>query len=244
MVTLLSLTLALISMHHSMRGDLVNASWFILYSVLLDKLDGTLARLLGAQSQMGLQLDSFADFAAFGLAPGFLLTASVVGPPGTLTEAGFARDALNFNFVHLLALAYIFGCVLRLARFNVVDSEAFDTLFRGVPSTHAGGLASSGVLVGIGYDPNIFYNQPEILGAGLAVLGVLMVSPLHLPKLGATSSTFWKLFTLVNVLGAYICISMRTFPEYILFIGVAYLIFGAFVGARQYATWLEETSEA
>jgi len=216
MVTLLSLTLALISIH---------------------KLDGTLARLLGAQSQMGLQLDSFADFTAFGLAPGFLLTAAVVGP------AGITQDSLNFGFVHLLALAYIFGCVLRLARFNVMDSTAFDTLFRGVPSTHAGGLAASGVLVALGYDPNIFYDQPEILGAGLGILGVLMVSPLHLPKLGATSSTFWKFFTLVNVLGAYICISLRIFPEYILFIGIAYLIFGAFVGARKYAAWLEETSE-
>ena len=226
-----------------MRGDLVNASWFILYSVLLDKLDGTLARLLGAQSEMGLQLDSFADFAAFGLAPGFLLTAAVVGSPGMGGESLASQETLNFDYVHLLALTYIFGCVLRLARFNVMDSQAFDTLFRGVPSTHAGGLASSSVLVGVGYDPNMFYNSPELLGAILAVLGILMVTPLHLPKLGATSSTFWKLFTLANVLFAYVCISLRTFPEYILFIGTAYLVFGALVGGRQYAAWREKTGE-
>jgi CDP-diacylglycerol--serine O-phosphatidyltransferase len=241
MVTLLSLTLGLISIHHSMRGDLVNASWFILYSVLLDKLDGTLARLLGAQSEMGLQLDSFADFASFGLAPGFLLTAAVVGPlPIDIT----ADSHLNFGFIHLCALFYIFCCVLRLARFNVMDSEAFDTLFRGVPSTHAGGLVSSGVLVAVSYDPKIFYDQPELLGAYLLILGILMVTPLHLPKLGTTSSMFWKMCTLVNVLGAYVCISFRIFPEYILFIGTAYLIFGSIIGARKYAAWLEETSKA
>ena len=44
----------------------------ILWGVLLDKLDGTFARLLNASSAFGAQLDSFADFVSFGMAPAAL----------------------------------------------------------------------------------------------------------------------------------------------------------------------------
>jgi CDP-diacylglycerol--serine O-phosphatidyltransferase len=49
------------------------AANFILFCVLLDKLDGFAARLLNASSEFGAQLDSMADLIAFGVAPGFLL---------------------------------------------------------------------------------------------------------------------------------------------------------------------------
>ena len=47
-------------------------AWWIMYCCLLDKLDGTAARLLKAQTRFGVQADSAADFMAFGIAPAHL----------------------------------------------------------------------------------------------------------------------------------------------------------------------------
>ena len=70
--TAFSLVLGLASIVNSMHGNLEMAAWMILWGVLLDKLDGTFARLLNASSPFGAQLDSFADFVSFGMAPAAL----------------------------------------------------------------------------------------------------------------------------------------------------------------------------
>ena len=49
------------------------AAWWIMYCCLLDKLDGTAARLLKAQTRFGVQADSAADLLAFGIAPLFIV---------------------------------------------------------------------------------------------------------------------------------------------------------------------------
>ena len=54
-------------------GQFQLASWLVLWGVLLDKLDGTAARLCHATSEFGVQYDSFADFVVFGLAPAAIL---------------------------------------------------------------------------------------------------------------------------------------------------------------------------
>ena len=231
-VTLLSLTLGLVSIHHAMRGDLVEASWFILYSVLLDKLDGTLARLLGAQSRMGVELDSFADFIAFGLAPAFLL-ACFRGP-------GEEIPPIRADLVP--ALIYVVGCVLRLARYNVIDSDTFPGLFRGVPSTLSGGLVGSAVLVAIQYGMPTATIRPA-LGLVLGLLGLLMVGPIYLPKIGTARSPFWKGMTVLNLILAYSFVIVRAFPEYLLALPISYLIAGSFVGAR-HARELKESQAA
>ena len=49
-----------------------SACWFVLGSLLLDALDGRVARMTGSFSDLGAQLDSFADAITFGVAPGLL----------------------------------------------------------------------------------------------------------------------------------------------------------------------------
>jgi len=225
LITLLSLTLGLISMYYSIRGEYVDASWFILYSVLLDKLDGTMARLLDAQSEMGLQLDSFADFTAFGLAPAFVLF-------GVMAQQSGGNPELTM--LHSLGLIYIIGCVLRLARFNAYTEAMPSHIFQGIPSTHAGGLLASGLLVAMkhGYQP---VDTPEYLAVYLCVLGVLMVSPIYLPKVGAAKSSLWKWVTIVNVTAAYTLIVARQLEEYLFALAFLYLVIGIWVGQRKFA---------
>ncbi len=226
LITLLSLTLGLLAIHFALHGDPEEAAWFILYSVLLDKLDGALARFLNAQSDMGVQLDSFADFIAFGIAPGCLLY-------GVLSNinAGDSFQA-NFDWIYLTALVYVFGCVLRLARFNIVEEESLPGFFQGLPSTQAGGIIAGFFLVIDAHGVNL-QTTSNGLGIMLVVVGLLMVSPIYIPKFGNTRTAFWKWFQISNVAIFYTLVGFREFPEYLLFIGVAYLFTGAYIGAQR-----------
>ena len=68
-VTSASLVVGLLVMVAAMDGRFEAAGWLMVMCVLLDKLDGTTARLLGATSKFGVQLDSLADLVVFGVAP-------------------------------------------------------------------------------------------------------------------------------------------------------------------------------
>ena len=68
----------------------VLAAWMVCWGVLLDKLDGTSARLMKATSAFGVQFDSFADFVAFGIAPGHAEIWATLRTP-----ADAAMDALR-----------------------------------------------------------------------------------------------------------------------------------------------------
>src|SRR6478736_4947168 len=57
---------------YAMRGDVAVAAPFIGIAVVLDMLDGRIARMTGTNSEFGLQLDSLADVISFGLAPAVL----------------------------------------------------------------------------------------------------------------------------------------------------------------------------
>ena len=72
-ITASSMLMGLASIYLAAREDFVMAAWLILWGVLLDKLDGTMARLLDACSEFGVQFDSFADFVVFGIAPASLI---------------------------------------------------------------------------------------------------------------------------------------------------------------------------
>jgi len=226
LITLFSLTLGLLAIHFALHGNPEEAAWFILYSVLLDKLDGALARYLNAQSDMGVQLDSFADFVAFGIAPGCLLYGELYNPQ---TGASFTS---SFEWIHLTALVYIFGCVLRLARFNIVEEESLPGFFQGLPSTQAGGIIAGFVLVAHAHNIDM-QGAMNPLGIMLVVVGFLMVSPIYVPKFGNTRTAFWKWFQISNVAIFYTLVGLREFPEYLLFIGVAYLFTGVYIGAQR-----------
>jgi len=55
------------------------AAWMIIYAVLTDRLDGLVARAVKGTSELGAQLDSFADFLNFGVAPAYLVLTYLSG---------------------------------------------------------------------------------------------------------------------------------------------------------------------
>src|SRR4051812_10467102 len=79
---------------YAMRGDFDTAAPFIGFAVVLDMLDGRIARLTGTSSAFGVEFDSLADVISFGVAPAMLSFAWALQPLGRLGWAcGGARAA-------------------------------------------------------------------------------------------------------------------------------------------------------
>lgn len=150
---------------------------------LIDFLDGFVARLLNATSEIGKQLDSLSDVVSFGVAPGVILY--------QLLRLSFAKEenGLDTSIVFLLP-AFMVSCsaAYRLAKFNIDQSQAYN--FRGVPTPAVGLLVASFPLIihfnadrfGIG---SIFINKWFLYGV-IIVLSVLMLSNLRMMGLKFT----------------------------------------------------------
>ena len=83
--TTASLFAGFLSITMAFAGNFDDAAWAILFSALMDGLDGKVARLTGSASQFGVEYDSLADAIAFGVAPGVLAWA--LRPPFSLPHA-------------------------------------------------------------------------------------------------------------------------------------------------------------
>ena len=116
------------------------ASVFIACAAVIDFLDGFVARLLKASSEMGKQLDSLADVVSFGVAPGLIIY--------QFLRLCFAQqeDGLDTSILWLLP-AFIIPCTgaYRLARFNIDTEQSHG--FKGVPIPAAGLLIAAFPLI-------------------------------------------------------------------------------------------------
>src|SRR5215470_14900689 len=81
LITASSMIFGLVSLWAATHGDVPLAAWMIIYAVLTDRLDGLVARAVKGTSELGMQLDSFADFMNFGIAPAFLVLSYLSGRP-------------------------------------------------------------------------------------------------------------------------------------------------------------------
>jgi CDP-diacylglycerol---serine O-phosphatidyltransferase len=146
-------------------------SIFIGIAAIVDFLDGFIARLFNATSEMGKQLDSLADVVSFGVAPGIILY--------QLLRISFIKeeDGLDVTLWALLpALIFPAAAAWRLARFNIESSA--DGNFRGVPSPAAGLVVASLPLI-LFYDyfnVNVYLVNKWVLYTIILVLSYLMVS--------------------------------------------------------------------
>ncbi|HKB44031.1 MAG TPA: CDP-alcohol phosphatidyltransferase family protein [Chitinophagaceae bacterium] len=172
------------------------ASLFIGLAALVDFLDGFIARLFKASSEIGKQLDSLADLVSFGVAPGMIIY--------QFLRLSFSQqeDGLDVSMLWLIpALLLPCAAAYRLARFNLDSSQAFS--FKGLPVPAVGILVAS--------LPLIYWNVNEawviklllnkwFLYAFILLLSYLMVS--NLPML----SLKFKDFSVKNNLPKYILV--------------------------------------
>src|SRR5512147_2139912 len=117
---------------YAMRGEFETAAPFIGYSVVLDMLDGRIARLTGTASDFGVEFDSLADVISFGIAPAILSFSWGLQPLGRL---GWAAGFL-----------FVSAAAMRLARFNIQTGGGGDKrYFVGMPSPAAAAVPASTV---------------------------------------------------------------------------------------------------
>ena len=103
-----------LSTHYNIPERLTVAAYFIFAAAVVDFLDGFVARLLNATSEMGKQLDSLSDVVSFGVAPSMILY--------QLLRTSFIKEetGLETSVISLFP-AFIVACAgaYRLARFKI-----------------------------------------------------------------------------------------------------------------------------
>jgi len=147
----------------AMRGDFELAAPFIGFAILLDMLDGRIARLTGATSDFGIEFDSLADVISFGVAPSILAFAWGLHPLGRL---GWAA-----------AFIFAAAAAVRLARFNIQAGSVDKRYFVGMPSPAAAAVPAATVFA----YPLGFHTYTEALPAlGIVIVpALLMVSTIR-----------------------------------------------------------------
>jgi CDP-diacylglycerol---serine O-phosphatidyltransferase len=164
------------------------SSIFIILSAVIDFLDGFVARIFKATSEIGKQLDSLADVVSFGVAPSLILY--------QFLRMSFIREQEGIETSVLwLVPAFIFACAgaYRLARFNIDKSQ--NSGFKGIPIPAAGLVVASIPLIYWYNNSDFIFNllsNKWILYFIILLLSYLMVT--NLPMM----SLKFKDFTLKN----------------------------------------------
>jgi CDP-diacylglycerol--serine O-phosphatidyltransferase len=148
------------------------AAIMVIVAMLLDGLDGRVARALNAQSEFGKELDSLSDVISFGVAPAFIMYVT-------------AFKEINPAAAWIVTAAFPICGALRLARFNVV--AGIPGYFIGLPIPAAGGVLCTLAL---------FHKEmnPIVLLLSTLLLSYLMVSTVKYPnfkRVGIPKAAIW-----------------------------------------------------
>lgn len=176
MITLTAMAAGMTAIRYAIVGKWDIAVIGIVAAAFLDAFDGAAARLLKAQSKIGVELDSLSDFVSFGVAPALVMF------------LWSTQNAGRFGWI--TALIFMMGVALRLARFNVSKAEEtpddpLSKYFTGIPSPAGGGLALLPVVISLQLEGktnepiNHVISNPYAIGFWLVCLAVMMVS--HVP---------------------------------------------------------------
>ena len=190
---------------YAMRGDFETAAPFIGFAIVLDMLDGRIARLTGTESDFGVELDSLADVISFGVAPAILSFAWGLSPLGRL---GWAAGFL-----------FVAAAAIRLARFNIQSAAGGDKrYFVGMPSPAAAGIIAATVFA----YPYPLDDYRAALPVLALVLGpaVLMVSTIRFRSFKNLDSKNRRPYTVLIFVAAAIML-VATHPRFML-VAVAY----------------------
>jgi CDP-diacylglycerol--serine O-phosphatidyltransferase len=131
--TTLNLFAGFYAIVQGMNHDFEKASIAIFVAMVLDSIDGRVARLTRTQSAFGAEYDSLSDMLSFGAAPALVMYEWAL------------RDMGRIGWI--AAFVYCVGAALRLARFNTQLSTADKRWFTGLPSPAAAALVAGMIWV-------------------------------------------------------------------------------------------------
>ncbi len=162
--TLANLLFGFLALIWVIESNYTLAAAMILLSVLMDSLDGKVARRLSVSSDFGKELDSLSDLVSFGVAPAILTYQAILMPHQT--------ELAKYLGLGIAVVFALCGAV-RLARFNMLN---ITTYFVGVPITFAGGFMALLMFLRTMVP---WYIYP----VSMVILAFLMVSTFKVPKL-------------------------------------------------------------
>lgn len=135
--TVCNIGCGLLSIFAVFDGRYTLAAWLVVLGIIFDGFDGIIARAIKKNSSIGLELDSFADFITFCIAPAVLIY-----------EVYLVNLRSNQGMV--VCLIFIFAGAIRLARYNIdklQKNEEEGNYIKGLPTPAAAGLLISLVLI-------------------------------------------------------------------------------------------------
>ncbi|PJX12649.1 CDP-diacylglycerol--serine O-phosphatidyltransferase [Halomonas sp. 141] len=143
------------------NGEFTSAAVAIFIAMVLDGLDGRVARMTNTQSAFGAEYDSLSDMISFGMAPALVAFTWILQDIG---KTGW-----------VVAFLYVACAALRLARFNVQIGSVDKKWFIGLPSPSAAALVAASVWTFHSFDADaVGFKLLMLLVVGAA--GILMVS--------------------------------------------------------------------
>ena len=202
------------------NDEYLAAAVAILLALVFDYLDGGVARMTGATSDLGIELDSLADVVSFGVAPGMLAYVFALKPFGWMGG--------------LAAFAFTACGAFRLARFNVQTRSLDKRFFVGLPIPAAAGVVAGFVLfmkessAVVAFGRELVPAQATAAGVLLAMygLGFLMVSRIRFRSMKGLELRKRRPFTILTSL-LLILLIVASNPSLFLFaFFVAYALSG------------------
>ena len=171
-LTLLGLCSGATAIRYAVMGEWQIAVTCVVFAMIFDVLDGRAARMLGADTRFGAQLDSLADLVSFGVAPGVIMYTWSLSRMGT---AGW-----------IAALIFCACSAIRLARFNVQSvrdegASKSNPYFTGLPTPAAACMMLLPMLISFQWD-GALVREPWVAGTMIAITSALMVSRLPTPS--------------------------------------------------------------
>ena len=171
-LTLMGLCSGATAIRFALMAEWKTAVACVVLAMIFDMLDGRAARMLGADTRFGAQLDSLADLVSFGVAPGVIMytwSLERMGP------AGWAA-----------ALIFCACSAIRLARFNVQSvrdegASKSNPYFTGLPTPAAACMMLLPLLISFQWDGQSV-REPWVVGVMIAITSALMVSRLPTPS--------------------------------------------------------------
>ena len=211
-MTVLAICLGLTSIKFGLDGRPHGAMGLLVLAAILDALDGRIARALGATSRMGQEIDSLADAVNFGVAPAFIVYATLL----KTSRVGW-----------IVVLLYAVCIVLRLARYNAlvdVDQPAYEKeYFVGMPAP-AGAVGAIGPIAaklqfGDGWWTTEWAVSVWMVGVSVLVVSRIPMRKVHtfsvppnlvavflaLLAIGTAAAFVFPYFVILVIIVAYVC---------------------------------------
>lgn len=199
----------------SINGEFINSGIATFFAMLLDSMDGRVARLTHTSSPFGAELDSLSDMVSFGIAPSVII---------------FNWQLHKFGKLGWL-VAFIFcACAgLRLARFNTMLQVSDKKYFTGMPSPSAAALVIGYVYMCVRYslDSNFFGVTAAVVTLVAALSMVSNVKFYSFKELHVQHKARFSVLLMFLLILAFLIV----FPEFVIY---GFFVFYAFISYFMY----------